>query len=122
MKRKKTVLIIDDIKQFTDLLQDMINTNDDFEVVGKRYDGLEGLEGIQTLEPDLVILDIIMPNLDGLGMLERLQNGLPDGTIKKKPRILVLSAANQESIAKNALSLGAGARFNGGRSVTLIRF
>lgn len=107
MNSKKTVLIIDDIIQFTHLLHDMISTNDDFEVIGKCHDGIEGLDGIKTLEPDLVILDIIMPRLDGLGLLERLNELQQEGSLKKRPKILVLSAANQESIAKNALALGA---------------
>lgn len=97
------VLIADDSKEFAEMLKDYLDKEDDMEVVGVAHNGPEALELIEKTEPDIVILDIIMPCLDGIGVLERL------GTLKlsKRPRVLMLTAFGPESITKKALELGA---------------
>lgn len=107
MKGKKRVLIVDDTKHFAVLLEEMINEQYDFEVVGKAYDGFQGLEEMMTLRPDIIILDIIMPNLDGLGVIEEITKRYQKGELIVKPKIIVLSAVGLDNIAKNALTLGA---------------
>ncbi len=72
-------------------------------VTGIAKDGREALELIQQKQPDLVVLDIIMPHLDGLGVLEKL-NGMD---LDKMPRVIVLSAVGQDKITQQAITLGA---------------
>lgn len=101
MGDRKKILLADDNKEFCDLLEEFFSTQEDMEVVGKAYNGLEVLEKVQELNPDVVVLDIIMPNLDGLGVIEKLTN------FDKKPKIIVLSAVGQDKITQRAINLGA---------------
>ena len=66
------IIIADDNRNICQMLQNYFQGQDDLIVVGVAYNGLEAMELIQTEEPDLIILDLVMPNLDGLGVLERL--------------------------------------------------
>lgn len=100
---KISVIIADDNKEFCNILNDYLLNQKDILVTGIAKDGREALDLIQDKEPDLVILDIIMPHLDGLGVLERLRNM----EIGKKPRIIVLSAVGQDKITQQAITLGA---------------
>lgn len=100
---KINVLIADDNKEFCNILNDYLMNQKDIIVVGIAKDGLEALKLIQEKRPDLVVLDIIMPHLDGLGVLEKL-NTLGMDYI---PRIIVLSAVGQDKITQRAISLGA---------------
>jgi two-component system response regulator (stage 0 sporulation protein A) len=72
-------------------------------VVGVAKDGLEVIDLIESKFPDVVILDIIMPHLDGLGVLEKLNSM----QMEKVPKIIVLSAVGQDKITQKALTLGA---------------
>ena len=74
----------------------------DIVVTGIAKDGKEALTLIEQKQPDLVILDIIMPHLDGLGVLERLQSM----NLEKFPRIVILSAVGQDMITQRAITLG----------------
>lgn len=100
---KISVLIADDNKEFCNILNDYLLNQKDIIVTGVAKDGREALELIESQQPDLVVLDIIMPHLDGLGVLERLNNmDLP-----KMPRVIVLSAVGQDKITQQAITLGA---------------
>ena len=100
---KISVLIADDNKEFWSLLNDYLLNQRDIVVTGIAKDGKEALELIEERQPDLVVLDIIMPHLDGLGVLERLQSM----NLEKFPRIVVLSAVGQDKITQRAITLGA---------------
>jgi two-component system response regulator (stage 0 sporulation protein A) len=101
--KKIQVIIADDNKEFCNILNDYLLSQRDIVVTGIARDGLEALDLIQEKKPDLVVLDIIMPHLDGLGVLEKL-NSLD---INPKPRIIVLSAVGQDKITQRAITLGA---------------
>lgn len=73
-----------------------------FAVVGTASNGLEGLEAIRALEPDLVILDIKMPQMDGLAMMERLREG--GG---RSPEFIVISGYGDFEYTRKAILLGA---------------
>ena len=75
----------------------------DIQVIGTAKDGLEALSLIEERKPDLVVLDIIMPHLDGLGVLEKLNTM----NLNPMPRIIVLSAVGQDKITQRAITLGA---------------
>lgn len=100
---KISVLIADDNKEFCNILNDYLLNQRDIVVTGIAKDGIDALELIQKKKPDLVILDIIMPHLDGLGVLERLNTM----NIDPKPRVIVLSAVGQDKITQRAITLGA---------------
>ena len=100
---KISVLIADDNKEFCSILNDYLLNQKDIVVTGIAKDGREALELIQERKPDLVILDIIMPHLDGLGVLEQLNTM----AIDKIPRVIVLSAVGQDKITQQAITLGA---------------
>jgi two-component system response regulator (stage 0 sporulation protein A) len=72
-------------------------------VAGIACDGLEAIEMIKTLMPDIVILDVIMPNLDGIGVLEKLLTL----NVQPRPLFIMLSAIGQDIFIKKAISLGA---------------
>ncbi|MGH4117524.1 sporulation transcription factor Spo0A [Clostridium sp.] len=100
---KINIIIADDNKRFRDMLNDYITSQDDMVVVGIAEDGADALKLIQEKKPDLVILDMIMPQLDGLEVLNRLNKmGLDPA-----PRIIILSAVGNDKISQRAISLGA---------------
>ncbi|WP_062356014.1 sporulation transcription factor Spo0A [Bacillus kwashiorkori] len=99
--KKIKVCIVDDNKELISLLEDYINGQEDMEVIGKAYNGQECLKLLETVEPDVVLLDIIMPHLDGLAVLEKLQEK------SYFPNIIMLTAFGQEDVTKKAVDLGA---------------
>jgi len=103
MNNKITVLIADDNKDFCDIIGQYLTKQDDIEVVGIANDGVEGLDLILKKQPDVVVLDIIMPRLDGLGVLEKLN----ESELEKVPKIIILSAVGQDKITQKAIALGA---------------
>jgi len=97
------VLIVDDNHELCEVLKEFIDMQPDMEVVGIAYDGLEALESISSTNPDVVVLDIIMPHLDGIGVLERLaKQDLP-----RRPRFVMLTAIGQEHMTQSIIELGA---------------
>ncbi len=102
-QRSINVLIADDNKEFCNILSDYFLSQKDINVVGVAKDGIEVLELIEETKPDLVVLDIIMPRLDGLGVLERLNTM----DLNPMPRIIILSAVGQDKITQRAIALGA---------------
>ena len=97
------ILIADDNKDFSDILTEYISRQEDMEVVGVAPNGEVACELIQNTQPDIVILDVIMPYLDGIGVLERVRSL----DIEKRPLFVMLSAVGQDKITERALSLGA---------------
>ena len=100
---KISILIADDNKEFCSILNDYLLNQKDIVVTGIAKDGREALTLIEERKPDLVILDIIMPHLDGLGVLEKLNNM----KLEKMPRVIILSAVGQDKITQQAITLGA---------------
>uniref|UniRef100_A0A7C2IWB7 Stage 0 sporulation protein A homolog n=1 Tax=Ammonifex degensii TaxID=42838 RepID=A0A7C2IWB7_9THEO len=103
MTKPVRVLIADDNREFCELLKEFLNQQADFELVGVAYNGMEAVEAIEKTRPDVVILDIIMPHLDGIGVLEKFANG----TLPYRPKFVVLTALGQEAITQRAVELGA---------------
>lgn len=104
MTEKVKVLLVDDNQNFIELLRDRIEFSDTFEVIGEANNGEKALELMLSMRPDLIILDMIMPMLDGLGVLERFnQSRIKD----YHPKIIILSAIGQDSLTSQAIGLGA---------------
>lgn len=102
LKDKVRVLVVDDSAFARKVLREALASSREIEVVGTASDGLEALEKISQLEPDVVTLDLMMPNLDGVGVLRELRaSGAPT-------RVVVVSISDQDSeLAVQALQLGA---------------
>lgn len=98
-----SVLIADDNVEYSDLLKEYMDQCDDIVVKGIALDGLETIDRIKELQPDVVILDIIMPNLDGIGVLEK----MAEMELARRPMFVVLSAIGQDVFVHRAISLGA---------------
>ena len=103
MKEKITVLIADDNQEFSMTLATYLKNQEDMVVVGRAKDGNEAMDMIPNLMPDVVLLDVIMPHLDGIGVLERI-NMIK---MNKKPICIMLSAVGQDKITRRAIELGA---------------
>ena len=103
MREKITVLIADDNQEFSMTLATYLKNQEDMVVVGRAKDGNEAIDMIPNLMPDVVLLDVIMPHLDGIGVLEKL-NMIK---MNKRPICIMLSAVGQDKITRKAVELGA---------------
>ncbi len=101
---KLNVAIADDNNRVVQLLDHIVSSDSELEVVGKAENGEELVEIIKQKEPDVVLLDIIMPKVDGLSVMERVNQ---DKNIKKHPAFIVITAVGQEKITEDAFNLGA---------------
>lgn len=101
--RQLRVLVADDNKELASILKQYLQEQERMKVIGVAYNGFEALTLIQELAPDIVILDMVMPYLDGMGVLER----LAEKEISTRPKIVILSAFGQDSITRRAVELGA---------------
>ncbi len=101
---KLNVAIADDNETMLRLLDDIIRTDEELEVVGTAKDGEAAYQLIKNKEPDVVLLDIVMPKVDGLGVLDLVNR---DTTIKKAPSFIMVSAIGREKITEDAFDLGA---------------
>ena len=103
MREKIRVLIADDNQEFSTTLATYLKSQEDMVVVGRAKDGNEAIDMIPNLMPDIVLLDVIMPHLDGIGVLENINMM----KMNKKPMCIMLSAVGQDKITKRAIELGA---------------
>ena len=102
MGKEIKIIVADDNRNLCQMLQNYLQSQEGLNIVGVAYDGLEAWELIQTQEPDLIMLDLVMPNLDGLGVLERINAQ----TTMTRPKIIMLTAFGQESLTHQAMMLG----------------
>lgn len=103
MNEKIKILVSDDNQDFAKTLVNYLSKDEDLEVVGIARDGQDAYNKIKEFKPDVALLDIIMPHLDGLGVLERVNSS----DLEKKPMCIILSAVGQDKITQRAIELGA---------------
>ena len=103
MREKITVLIADDNQEFSMTLATYLKNQEDMVIVGRAKDGNEAVDMIPNLMPDIVLLDVIMPHLDGIGVLEKINMM----KMSKRPICIMLSAVGQDKITRRAIELGA---------------
>lgn len=97
------IAIADDNREFVAFMKEYFEGEEDFDIVGVGYNGLEILKILDKEEPDVLLLDIIMPHLDGLAVLEKIQAA--EERIKSK--VIMLTGFGQEDITRKAVELGA---------------
>ena len=102
--KRLSVAIADDNDQILDMLENLISTDKDLCLVGRANNGEEMYEIIKEKEPDIVVLDIFMPKLDGLEVMERIKL---ENEIQKNPNFIILTAVGQERITQTAFAKGA---------------
>ena len=101
---KLNVAIADDNERMVQLLDEIVASDKDLQVVGTAKNGVEAYEIIKHKQPDVVLLDIVMPKLDGLALLEKVKK---DKSIRKCPSFIIISAVGQDRITEDAFNLGA---------------
>ncbi|MBI1895296.1 MAG: response regulator transcription factor [Acidobacteria bacterium] len=99
-KKAIRVVLADDHPIVRDGLRKLLSLEDDIEIVGEAADGREVLQIVQDTEPDVVILDLRMPNLDGLSALQALQQ------MNKRAKVIVLTASEDKNEFVQAMKLG----------------
>ena len=97
------ILLVEDDPAVQALVAAFFETAEGMELVGTAADGVEGLEAIRALAPDLVLLDLVMPRLSGMGLLR----ALAAEPAEKKPKVPVISRVNSQEIIEKALEHGA---------------
>lgn len=100
---KINVAIADDNQRTVEMMTELLEQESDIEVIASADNGEDALRIIKERQPDVVLLDIIMPKLDGIGVLEHLQNE----NLSKRPIIIMVSAMGQENVCEEAMDLGA---------------
>jgi len=84
----KSVLVVDDSMMMRAVMADIVAADDDFEVVGEAVNGAEAIEKAKALDPDLILLDIEMPVMDGIDALKRL-------ALFSKAKVVIVSSTAQ---------------------------
>ncbi|WP_294551457.1 response regulator [uncultured Pseudoflavonifractor sp.] len=97
------ILLVDDNPSARALLAAFVEQTPGLELCGEAGDGWQGLELTDRLRPDLVLLDLIMPGLDGIGFLE----GLANLSGSRRPRVIVLSGVSTDAYVQHSCRLGA---------------
>ncbi len=95
------VVIADDNKQFARLLESYLNSKEDVEVLGVAHDGFACVELVQETNPDILLLDMLMPRMDGIAVLDRIRN------MAYQPKVVMLTAMASETMIDRAMLKGA---------------
>jgi DNA-binding NarL/FixJ family response regulator len=109
--KRDRVLVVDDAANLRELLTLLLDTEDDFEVIGTASDGEQALAVAEALRPDIILLDLAMPVMDGMQALPLLRQMMPSA------RIVIFSGFEQAGLVDEALSVGADAYLEKGASV-----
>jgi DNA-binding NarL/FixJ family response regulator len=96
----KTVYIVEDQTLLRDLIYRLLEQTQDVEILGASGNGQDGLEAIERLQPDVVVLDIMLPHLNGVEVVRRLNHSA------RKPKILVFSGFPSKDMVRKVLEAG----------------
>lgn len=98
---KTKVFLIDDSRELISIMKDGLSTNINIEVVGVAYNGREALQQLPNLDVDVIITDTVMPFMDGLTLVEKIQE-----SYSVPPKIIILSSLSNDMIIQKATSIG----------------
>ena len=93
------VLLVDDLSFMRMVQKDMLSGKG-YDIVGEASDGLEAVEMFESLKPDIVLMDITMPNMNGLEAVKRIFADSPDA------KIIICSAVGQQKLIMEAINSG----------------
>lgn len=96
----KRVLVVDDAAFMRMMIKDILSKNG-YEVVGEASDGAQAVEKYKELQPDLVTLDITMPEMDGIAALKQIR------AIDPQAKVIMCSAMGQQAMVIEAIQAGA---------------
>jgi DNA-binding NarL/FixJ family response regulator len=114
-KRPISVFLVDDVPELRELIRFGIEDDPDFEVVGEAGDGRSALEGIAEMKPAAVLLDLSMPDMDGLEAILEIRSRVPEIAI------VVLSGFSAERMGNSALERGADGYVEKGTPIEELR-
>ncbi|MDO5707760.1 MAG: sporulation initiation factor Spo0A C-terminal domain-containing protein [Andreesenia angusta] len=103
-KKKEKLLIVDDNLDICKILSKLVSESEDFELAGVANDGIMALDMMRSQDYDIIILDLAMPKLDGLGLLQRMERIYTD---RMRPTVIIFSAIGQDEVTLRAMELGA---------------
>ena len=115
MPPRYRVALCDDAADFVELLTLVFRVDEQFEVVGCAYDGLAAVELCATLKPDALLLDVSMPQMDGLTALPLIRRASPS------TRVIMVSGFGSAEVAATALERGAVSWVEKGASPSALR-
>lgn len=98
------VAIADDNERILELLGEIVSSDKELELVGKAKNGEDVCNIIREKQPDVVLLDLIMPKMDGLSVMDSINQ---DATLEKRPSFIIVTAVGQERITEDAFQKGA---------------
>lgn len=101
--RELKVMIVEDNKQFAEAIQRFFSMKEVFQICGIAQNSLEAINLLKSVSPDIILLDLVMPQSDGFVLLEHMHNLME----VSKPEIIVLTSLNHESTIQRASDLGA---------------
>lgn len=100
---KISVLIVDDNQTLVRLMVDFLSRKQDIEIVGTAKDGMEAVDLIASVVPDVVLMDIVMPRMDGFGALDALSRM----NLGKRPRVIMVTGLTRDDFIARAMNMGA---------------
>lgn len=102
MDNRKSVLLADANEEFRTMLREVIEKADGFKIAGATGDGAEALHMMETLHPDLVVMDVVLPGVDGLSLLRQWKEKQ-----QEMPKVILVSAFCTDQVIGEAMALGA---------------
>ncbi len=96
------ILIIDNNVKLCELLKEVFDSEEGIEVVGVAHDGIQALEMIEEKNPDIILLDVVMPRLDGMGVLTQLSTH----KLSRRPRIIMLTVLETDELIEEFKAYG----------------
>lgn len=98
------IAIVDDSRQTLELLGEILEGEKDYHVVGKADNGNEAYNMILKTKPDVVLMDVVMPGMDGITVMEKIKN---NEDFKENTAFIMVTAASSENLTADAFKLGA---------------
>lgn len=102
-RKNINVMLADDNRRFCETLKEFFDLQDNISVCDVVNNGEQALEHLDSMKPDAIVLDVVMPKVDGFGVLEAI-NQRPEA---ERPKVIMLSGLVQEDMMRKAMELGA---------------